>query len=284
MNSILEYIDYRLFLKDYYLYQKQRFKYFSYRFFAKKAGIKSPTFYKEVTEGKKNVSRNMIDRFCRAFNFNPKEAAYFKNLVLFNQAKTAAEKQEHYVVLRSMENSKSEHVLNPDQYDYFARWHTVVIRELVTMFDFKGHWEMLAQCVRPAISAQEAKASVELLLRLKLIEMTASGAYTQKDSAITTQSGIASLAIRHFNRAMITKAIESLDEVPKSQRNIFGLTIGISPNMFDLISSEMEAFKDRIVTMVSRDQKSSRVYQLNVQLFPVSAETVPYNQKGTSKQ
>jgi uncharacterized protein (TIGR02147 family) len=283
MKSIIEYIDYRLFLKDYYLYQKQRFKYFSYRFFAKKAGIKSPTFYKEVTDGRKNFSRNMIERCCKAIDFNPKEAAYFKSLVLFNQAKTATEKQEHYIVLRSMENSISEQVLNPDQYDYFAQWHTVVIRELATMLDFRDNWELLAQCVLPAITAREAKASVELLLRLKFIEKAPGGGYAQKDSAITTQAGIASLAIRHFNRAMIQKALEALDEVPKNQRDIFGVTIGISPNMYELISAEMEAFKDRIVTMVSRDRESSRVYQLNLQLFPVSKETVPGNQKGTMK-
>jgi uncharacterized protein (TIGR02147 family) len=222
----------------------------------------------------------MIDRFCKAIQFNPKEAAYFKSLVFFNQAKTAMEKQEHYIALRSMENSKCEQVLNADQYDYFAKWYTVVIRELVTMMDFKDNWEMLAQCVYPAISAHEAKASVELLVRLKLIEKTPGGAYTQKDTAITTQSGIASMAIRHFNKVMIQKALGALDEVPKNQRNMFGVTMGVSSNMYDLICAEMEAFKDRIITMVSRDEESSRVYQMNLQLFPVSSETVPLSRKG----
>jgi uncharacterized protein (TIGR02147 family) len=280
MNSIIEYIDYRLFLKEYYFFQKQRFKYFSHRYFAKKAGIKSPTFYIEVTDGKKNLSRGMIERFCKAIKFNPKEAAYFKSLVLFNQAKTAEEKQEHYLVMRSMENSKSEKVLNPDQYDYFAQWHTVVIRELVTMFDFKNDWKALAQCTYPKISASEAKSSIELLLRLGLIEKSPKGNYTQKDTALTTQSGIATLAVREFNRSMIALSLSALDEIPKQKRNIFGVTFGISPVMYDLVCAEMEAFKDRIVTMVSRDQESNRVYQINLQFFPVSSDVALNNQKG----
>jgi uncharacterized protein (TIGR02147 family) len=284
MNSIIEYIDYRLFLKEYYLFQKRSFKYFSYRYFAKKAGIKSPTFYIEVVEGKKNLSRGMIGRFCKAIKFTPKEAAYFKSLVLFNQAKTAEEKQEHYLVMRSMENAKSEKVLDPDQYDYFAQWHTVVIRELVTMFDFKDKWEALALSVYPAISAPEAKSSVELLMRLGLIEKSPKGNYIQKDTALTTQSGIGSLAVREFNRSMIARALAALDEIPKQKRNIFGVTVGISPAMFDLVCAEMQAFKDRIVTMASRDRQSDRVYQMNLQFYPVSCEVALKDQRGKPRQ
>ena len=63
MKSIFEYIDYRRYLKDYYDFQKKTKKYFSYRFFAQKAGINSPILLKMVFDGKRNLSRKTLEKF-----------------------------------------------------------------------------------------------------------------------------------------------------------------------------------------------------------------------------
>lgn len=270
MKTIFEYFDYRAFLRDYYAKRKSQNRYFSYRLFACKAGIKSPVFFKEVAEGKKNLSPGMIEKFSAALQFNEKEATYFKYLVLFNQAKTGKEKQEHYAVLRSMENVKSEKALNADQYDYFSTWYNAVIRELVTLFDFKDDFKLLAATVLPPIKTREANASVELLLKLGLIKKRPDGTYVQVDTAITAESGVASLAIRQFNKTMVMHAVAAIENLLKTERTIFGITIGVSPEMYAIIDAEIAAFKDRIVTLVSRDEKCDRVYQLNMQLFPLS--------------
>ena len=270
MRAIFEYFDFLAFLRDYFTYKKTQNRYFSYRYFARIGGIISPVFFKEVAEGKKNLSNNMIEKFCIALQFSEKEATYFKYLVLFDQAKTAKEKQEHYVVLRSMENAKSEKALNADQYDYFSTWYNVVIRKLVTLFDFKDNFEQLATMVLPPIKPREAKASVELLLMLGLLKKRPDGTYKQVDTAITIESGVAPLAIRQFNKAMAMHAVAAIETLPKTVRSISEITVGISSTMYEIINAEIAAFKDRIVTLVSRDEKSDRVYQLNMQFFPMS--------------
>jgi uncharacterized protein (TIGR02147 family) len=280
MKAIFEYFDYRAFLRDYYLYKKSRNRNFSYRSFARKGDIKSPVFFKEVAEGKKNLSRSMIDKFCLALQFSEKEATYFKYLVLFDQAKTGKEKQEYYVNLRSMDHAKSEKALNADQYDYFSTWYNVVIRELITLFNFKDDFKSLAAALRPPIKLREAKESVKLLLKLGLIRKMPDGTYEQADTAIAAESGVATLAIRNFNRAMARHAVAAIDELPKKERSISGITIGISPAMYDMINAEIVAFKDRIVTLVSRDKNCDRVYQLNMQLFPMSQKQDPSTGKG----
>jgi uncharacterized protein (TIGR02147 family) len=95
MKPVFEYIDYRRYLRDYYAENKKSKKYFSYRYFSSRAGIKSPVFLKLIIENKRNLTRPMIEKFCKALDLNNKEALYFRHLVLFNQGKTAQEKQEH---------------------------------------------------------------------------------------------------------------------------------------------------------------------------------------------
>jgi len=170
MQSIFEFIDYRQFLSEYYLNKKATSKYFSYRYFSQKIGLNSPSFLKAVIEGKRNLTRPMLERFCKALNFKEKESLYFKNLVFFNQAKTSAEKQEYYLALTSMVEGVRESLLNSDQFEVFSNWYIPVIRELVCLFDFKNDYSALASLTKPPIQPIEAKAAVELLLRLNMLE------------------------------------------------------------------------------------------------------------------
>jgi uncharacterized protein (TIGR02147 family) len=116
MDRIFAYIDYRKFLGDYYVDKKRTTRHFSHRYFAMKAGVKSPVLLKQVIDGKRNLTSLMIEKFAQALCLNKKESVFFRNLVLFNQARTAFDKQEHYSVLLSMIDAVSEHKLSADQY------------------------------------------------------------------------------------------------------------------------------------------------------------------------
>lgn len=272
MRSIYEFIDYRKFLDSFYKEQKKKSRNFSYRYFCRIAGINSPSFLKHVIDGKRNLTRPVIEKFCIALKLTQKESVYFRNLVLFNQAKTSSEKQEHYAVLRSMAGGVKESVLNADQFDYFANWYTPVIRELVCLYDFKEDFQDLAAMVKPPILPSEAKAAVKLLVRLKLVRRQTDGTYTQTDSAIVADNTVTSMAVRSFTKSMIEHSKAALDSVDKNERHISGITMGISPETFAVLCAEIEAFKDRVKLIVNQDKDSSRIYQMNLSLFPVSED------------
>jgi hypothetical protein len=53
----------------------------------------------------------MIEKFCVALRLDARDSKYFTNLVHFNQAKTAREKQDYYAVLRSLGDPVREEVI-----------------------------------------------------------------------------------------------------------------------------------------------------------------------------
>ena len=165
-----------------------------------------------------------------------------------------------------------EKVLGADQYDYFANWYTPVIRELITLRSFSDDYSRIARMLKPRITPAEAKTAVKLLLRLKLVERTGDGSYRQTNSAIVAESPVTSLAIRTFSRAMLDHSKEAIDSVDREKRHISGITMGISPEAYDVLAAEIEAFKDRVKVIVNRDSKGNRIYQMNLSLFPVSEE------------
>lgn len=272
MKSLFQFIDYRAFLAHYYEERKRTTRFFSYRYFANKAGINSSSFLKHVIDGRRNLTPATIDKFSHALGFTPKEARYFRHLVLFNQAPTAAQKQEHYAVLRSMAGRVSEAMLRKNQYEYFASWHTPVIRELVCLFDFGDDWSRLGQAVSPPISATEARKAVRLLLELKLIERGEDGRYRQTNRAVAAGDSVTTLALRSFLATMVRHAESAIDRYDRTERHVSGLTIGVSKSAYNALAAEIEAFKDRIKAIVDQDSASNRVYQLNLALFPVSDE------------
>ena len=272
MHSIFEFIDYRQFLAEYYRAKKETSQFFSYRYFSQKIGLNSPSFLKAIIEGKRNLTRPMLERFCKAMNLNAKETLYFKNLVFFNQAKTSAEKQEYYIAIKSMVGGDKEAVLNTDQFEVFSNWYIPVIRELICLYNFNNDYQKLASVIEPPIQAFEAKEAVGLLLRLKMVAPRSDGSFRQVFPAMVASSSVTSLAVRSFIRTMLERSKEALDTIDKQVRHISGITMGISPETYDILTSEIEAFKDRVKIIVNNDTKSSRIYQMTLSLFPVSED------------
>jgi uncharacterized protein (TIGR02147 family) len=272
VKVIFKYIDYRSFLADFYKEKKRLTRYFSYRYFAQRAGIKSPVFLKQVIDGERNLTRQMIEKFILALNLNKKEGTFFKNLVLFNQARTAFEKQECYSVMLSMLDYVQEHQISSDQYLYFEKWYNSVIRELICLFDFQDDFGLIAKTVWPRIKTNEAKTAVQLLLRLNLVTKQKEGTYRQTNAAIISSDTMIALARRSFNSEMLLMARNANETLSPEERNIAGITMGISKPCYEVLLAEMAAFKERIKAIVNQDERSSQVYQLNFQLFPLSKD------------
>ena len=284
MKSLFEYIDYRKFLASYYTHKKKSTRSFSYRYFAQKAKIHSPSFLKAVIDGERNLTRKMIENFCTGLGLSEREAVYFRNLVLFNQAKTSLEKQEHYASLRAMFGTVNESVLNTDQFYYFANWYTPVIREMVCQYNFLDDYKKIASMCIPQILPSEAKAAIKLLVRLKLLRRKKDGTYTQSNTAIVADNTVMSLAMRSFARTMIEHSRDAIEHIDWRIRHISSVTIGITPATYDVLSAEIEAFKDRVKLIVNRGKEGTQVYQMNVALFPVSQNIGAIKKRNTEEE
>lgn len=275
MDPIFQYIDYRLFLRDYFAFRKNRDSYFSYRWFAKHAGISSSGLYQRVVKGERNLTVKSCEQFVAGMELGKKESDYFRLLVSFNQAKTAKEKQRHYTLMLSMADFIEEHQLAADEYDYVSHWYYPVLRELVTLVDFGSDFEVLAKSVEPAITVKQARDGVVLLKRLGFIEKDANGLYIQRDTAIASmgeEEKMLSLARRSFHKKMLELARNTLDSKPVSKRFATGITMGISESCYDVIQQEYEAFRERVVRIVERDKEPTKVCQMSFQLFPLSKD------------
>jgi uncharacterized protein (TIGR02147 family) len=271
MNPVFDYNDYRRFLADYYEEQKRTKPCFSYQYFGRKAGFRTKTFLYKVMKGEKALSNGSILAVAQAMKLGKRETEYFEALVNFNQASGDREREFLWGQLQALGGNRSSAVLRRNQYTYFSQWYHAVVRELVTQQDFRGDLARLARSVNPVITVRQARASVQLLLALGLLQKDNKGHLRQSDAAITTGEQYTSLAVRRFQKTTAGLAAEALERIPKDARDISTLTVGVSAAGFGRMREEMARCRRRLAQIASEDNPADRVYQVNLQLFPVSA-------------
>lgn len=268
--NIYGYVDYRVFLRDYYNLQKKQTRYFSYRYFSNKAGFSSHNVLKQVINGERNIALKSIPKFCRALNLTSRECDYFRLMVLFNQSRNEDEKNELFrEMFRYKQTSKAKR-LSELQYKMYSEWFHAVIRELVSFKGFTEDYAAIAKLLTPSITPGQVKKSLKLLRDIGLIKKNKGGKWVQCDPIIKTAPEVESLSVRNHNRKMIQLAEEAIAAVPPHHREISGMTLGISRKAFKEIKKKIQNFKDDILSDVLADSsESEEVYQLNFQLFPL---------------
>lgn len=270
MKPVMEYQNYREYVRDFYAERKDRSG-FTWRDFAKAAGYSSPVFLKLVCDGKTNLSEVGVERMAAAMGLVGADLQYFRVLVAFNQAKKQAEKKSFFEQMRSIAKENSKEIVGEDQYDYYGSWLNPVVRELAPKMQGATPAAMASQVAFDVASA-EIKKALALLLKVGLLEKSDRGYVQQAKSISTGNMDVVSLSVREMHRQMGNLAVRALDEIPVDERDVSGLTMGISENAYYKITKEIEDFRHRVSAIALEDSGNERVYRLNVQLFPLTKE------------
>lgn len=274
MPNIFNYNDYRKFLANYYEEKKAEKHSFSYQNFSRKAGFSSKSFIFNVMKGRKNISKSSVVNIAEAMSLSKTEAAYFEILVSFNQAANFKERNFYYEQLNNIrpQNTEASNAkkLRQDQFEFYSKWYNVVIRSLIDLFPFKDDYKRLARMVYPSITPQQAKKSVQLLERLKLIKQKKNGYYKVNDKVLATGKEVKSLAVQHYHIENMKRAENAIKTLPSDKRNISGLTLGISKDTYRQICEIILESQGKIMNIAEKDNEADGVYQLNFHLFPVT--------------
>lgn len=270
MKSIEFYTDYRQYLADFYEFKKKSSKHFSYRQFSIKAGLNSPSIYREVVAGKRNLSLQSISAFTKGLNLNERDARFFENLVLFNQSKSEETQKKYLAILRGLRYRKPQKQIPVHLYEYYEKWYNPVIRELAAAIKWNNDYSRLAQAVNPAIKTSEARESVELLLSLGFLRKNADGTFEQSNPDITTGAEVNSMAIRALNREYARLGMEAINRFPPSERDISSIIMAIPREKLSDFKREIVDFRKRIISLAGEmTGNSDSFYSLVVEFFPV---------------
>lgn len=267
--SIFAYFNYRDFLRDHFTYRKSLNRHYSHRAFAQKAGYNSSGLYLLLVNGKQNLTQALISKFAHALELNLKETDYLGLLAEFTHAKTGPAKQAAFEKMLAVLPERVKNI-GREQSDYYRIWHNIAVREALAIVDVTDEFQALAVFLIPPIKPSEAKASVKLLAALGLIRKDKKGFWRATDTSLASTPELGAVTIHRFQKAMMDMGKSALDRFPREERNISCSTFSISRQGLERVSLKIDAFLSEIAALVRSDEKEDRVYQFNVQLFPLS--------------
>jgi uncharacterized protein (TIGR02147 family) len=161
--------------------------------------------------------------------------------------------------------------IEKSKYEFYGEWYHSVVREIVALFNFDSDFNRLGKTLIPQISEKEARNSVQLLEKLGFISRDESGKYHQLNNLIKTKpNSIETLIIQKFQIKMAELAIKAYDNVSIYERICTTTTFSISEKTFELVKKRVRDLQTEIMEMAGIDDVSTRVYQMTINIFPVS--------------
>ncbi|WP_173473607.1 TIGR02147 family protein [Fibrobacter succinogenes] len=267
--DVLQYTNYRVYLRDYYEYKKKTVPAFSLRFFAEKAGLSSHAHLKLTIDGKRNITKNTVVKLIHGLGLDGQRAAYFESLVFFNQAQTDADKQVYYAQLLKASPRSKLHKMDKAQFRIFREWHHSAILEMVALKDFRPIPDWISRRLGGLVTPAQVTESLKLLVEVGLLVKTANG-FRQRDPLITTDDEVQDLMVKMYHLQMLKLSASMLSALPGAQRDVSALTFSIKREDFPNLKKHLQLMRKELLDFSAKAGEAEEVVQVNIQLYPLT--------------
>lgn len=266
-RSLLEYLDYRDYIRDRYEDRKSANPRYSLRMMGTRIGI-DPGYLLHVMRKENHLSPRLAEKTCTYFEFPERERDYFLGLVGYARARNDAEARGFYERILAL-RAPAVSNLSAEQFEFYRDWrHAVVLAALETV-DFRERYGELGRRLSPPLSAARVRSSVVLLERLGLARRTPEGVWERTHRSLSTGDH-STLLMREFHKEMIGLAANSLSSVAPEDRDVTSLTLHMSHETLEDVRAILRQCRQSILQRVALDRNADTVFQANFQVFPLT--------------
>lgn len=263
------YLNYREYLKAIYHHKKRDSKgRFSYRLFSIKTGVASPNYLKLIVDGSRNVTPTHARKIAQFCHLTESERDYFLALTRWNQAKKEEERNTLWAEVLRKRASAKEFELSTAQLSILTQSHTIAIFEMLRILPFHSTEEIAAR-LRQKTSPEAVEESLRQLMKAKVIAQTPKG-YQILQKTLHTSEDIPSASIQQFHKTMLSHAANAIESVHVSEREYISTTIAIRKADLPKLKEHIREMRNLIFSETESISNPEEVYQLNIQLFPLT--------------
>lgn len=276
-------LDYRQYLAAYYDYRrfasKKELRPYNYGVFSAAADIKSPNYLKLIIEGKRNLSPEMILKFSKALGHAKEQTEEFRLLVEFNQSTDPAERNLKLKELSDfrMRQQIQSGAIDANMISKVPNWVTWVLFALLDQEGASFKIDDLKKTLRGKASREEIETAIKALIHSGEITVDdVTGQLRKSRAQAEPMDDVPVSLIRKIQSQLMFLGLESLFHDGPTEREFGTLTLSLTKNEFEELKFKLrqlrkQAHKDTATRRMS--SKGERVYQMNLQLFPVTDET-----------
>jgi uncharacterized protein (TIGR02147 family) len=247
----------RLWLESEYLARRRKNPAYSLRAFARLLDLPSGRVSQLLAQ-KRRLTPRLSRQIANRLGYDPEKTARLLRLV--EKGKKAE--------LATTSPAATYRQLNMDQFQAIADPVHFAILSLAETDDFRGDPRFVGR--RLGLSASEARAAMDRLVRIQLLRKAENGAYALAQApGLTTTHDVPSTALRRAHRSVLREVIDLLDAVDLDSRDVTSITMAVDPERLKEAKLKIREFR-RGLSEFLEGGKRKEVYRLNIQLVPVT--------------
>ncbi|MBX2988296.1 MAG: TIGR02147 family protein [Bdellovibrionaceae bacterium] len=286
--SVSDYMDYRVYLADWYAHRRKlsqgEIRPYGYQMFSAAANIKSPNYLKMIIEGRRNLSDDMIGKFGKALGLNKEQTEEFRYLVHSSQATDPVDRN---VYLKKLSELRVERKLRSGEIDRktwekIPNWVAWVVYAMVDQEGVSFDLPTLKRLLRGKATEHEIDESLKGLLASGELSRNDEGVLVKSRHLIESPEDVPVALVRKLQAQLMLLGLESLYQDAPTDREFGTLTLAMTKAEFEEVKFKLRQLRKSVHkdNAIARGQgKGERVYQLNIQLFPVSNRAAGVEEK-----
>jgi uncharacterized protein (TIGR02147 family) len=275
-----EYLDFRKYLADYYSYRreisKKDLRPYSYAVFSAAANIKSPNYLKLIIEGRRNLSDEMVSKFAKAMGLPKDQTEEFRMLVSFGQASDPAERNMHLKALneKRVDSKLKSGEIDQKTWEKIPSWISWILYSVIDQKDVKFEAESLRKTLREKASVDEIQAALDSLLQAgEIVKDEQTGEMKKARTLMESAEDVPVALVRKLQAELMYLGLESLFRDSATEREFGSATLAMTKQEFEELRFQLRKLRkeaQKNISVKRMSTKGERVYQLNLQLFPVT--------------
>jgi uncharacterized protein (TIGR02147 family) len=268
MHPVFAFLDYRAYLRSFVEERKGTDGSFSQRGLAAALGVDAGQLVR-ILQGKNQLSTRFVPAMARLAEMDARAAAYFEELLRYASARgdeESARSLDRLLALRGV----MTHPLAGSQAQYYSCWKHAVVCALIGIAPWRGSAAALGSMVKPPLSRQEVEESLLLLESLHLVRHERDGAWAPVDAHLSPGADVPAAVLRAYHAQIMENACAALEATPSSERDFSTLTLALDGEGMGRLRELSRALRQRIQSHSNRSLDADRVFQINIQIFPVA--------------
>lgn len=278
--NISEYMDYRKYLADFYSFRRHQTKKdlrpYSYQMFSAAANIKSPQYLRLIIDGKRNLSDDMVAKFAKALNLTRDHTDELRILVHFTQATDPAERNRHLKTLMELRVSQKikSGEIDSKAFDQIPSWVAWILHSMTDLKDISFDIQTLKNLLGEKATQDEIQQALDKLLESgQLTRDPETGKIKKSRPILENADNIPVALVRKLQAELLYLGMESLFQDEPMEREFGTVTLSLTEKEFEEIKFKLRQIRKQMTkdNSIARAQApGERIYQLNIQLFPVT--------------
>jgi uncharacterized protein (TIGR02147 family) len=293
--DISQYMDYRKYLADFYIFRREQTKNdlrpYSYQMFSAAANIKSPQYLRLIIEGKRNLSVDMVAKFAKALGLSKEQTEELKVLVNYTQSTDPSQRNRYLkelMEIRVSQKIKSGEI-DSKAWEKVPSWVTWILYSMADQQGVTFDLPQLKKLLGEKATGDEIQEALKKLLESgQLIRDEQTGQIKKARPVMENADHIPVALVRKLQAELLYLGMESLFQDDPTEREFGTVTMALTEKEFEEIKFKLRQMRKQLTkdNLISREQSAGdRIYQLNIQLFPVTASaSIETAQKPSSQE